>query len=57
MDYLKYSWKAILAFVFATASGLLVEYQDAIIEWVAAGLGGLITAVVVWLKANGPKPS
>ncbi len=56
MQYVQYSWKAVLAFVFATATGLLVDNQEAIVEWVAAGAGGLITAAVVWLKANGPKP-
>ena len=56
MEYIKYSWKAIIASVGVFLATLLENNQGEIIDWVTRVVAALIVGAATWLKENGPKP-
>jgi hypothetical protein len=57
MDYLKWSAKALWAFLIPIVVTFIQANQDAIADWGAGVIGAALTALVVWLQKNGPAPS
>ena len=57
MDYLKWSAKAIWAFVVPIIVTFIQANSEAVADWVAGVVGAALTAIVVWLQKNGPQPT
>ncbi len=56
MEYIKWSAKAIWAFIVPFLVTIIQTNSEAIVDWAAGLVGAVLTAVVVWLQKNGPAP-
>jgi len=57
MDYLKWSLKAVWAFIVPILVTFIQANSELVADWIAGAVGAVLTALVVWLQKNGPKPS
>ena len=56
MEYIKWSWKAIIATLGPIVVYLIESNQETVTTWVVYVVGALLTGVVTWIKSNGPAP-
>ena len=52
MDFIKTSWKAIIALVGTFVVTQLPSIEVFVNDWVQGAIGAIFVAVSVWLKAN-----
>ena len=57
MDYLKWSLKAVWGLIVPILITFINANAEVVADWVAGLVAGVLTAVVVWLQKNGPKPA
>lgn len=57
MDYLKWSLKAVWAFIVPILVTFIQANSELVADWIAGTVGAVLTALVVWLQKNGPAPS
>lgn len=56
MEYIKWSWKAIVAFLGPILILLIETNQEAIETWAVGLVGSVLVGIVTWLTKNGPAP-
>ena len=56
MEYIKWSWKAIIAFFGPIVVLLIESNQETIETWIIGLVTAVLAGVVTWFKNNGPDP-